>query len=75
VVRWGYNESEVLNSFRPGSQTIVRSVDEIEQKGLQVVPVLGAEPLPERLRQAHAEIRPGPGMTRAQFKQILKELE
>ena len=53
----------------------MRSVAEIEQKGLQVVPIPGAEPLPERLRQAHAEIRPGPGMARDQFKQILKELE
>ncbi len=68
-------EAEILDSFRVGSQTIVRTISEIEQKGLQVVPIPGAEPLPERLRQAHAEIRPGPGMTRGQFKQILKELE
>jgi hypothetical protein len=68
-------EAEILDSFRAGSQTLIRTVSEIENKGLQVVPVPGAEPLPERLRQAHAEIRPGPGMTRGQFKQILKELE
>jgi 2-iminoacetate synthase ThiH len=68
-------EAEILDGFRVGNQTIVRSVAEIEQKGLQVVPIPGAEPLPERLRQAHAEIRPSPGMTRGQFKQILKELE
>ncbi|MBX6311614.1 MAG: hypothetical protein IRY99_01625 [Isosphaeraceae bacterium] len=49
---------------------------EIEAKGLRVVPIPGAEPLPSRLWEAHAEIRPGLGMTRAQFKQpCLKELE
>jgi hypothetical protein len=68
-------EGEVLKSFRPGSQTVIRAVAEIEAKGLRVVPLPGAEPLPQRLREAHAEIRPGPGMTRAQFKQALKELE
>ena len=68
-------EVEILGSFRPGSQAIARSVDEIEAKGLIVVPLLGAEPLPQRLQQAHVEIRPGPGMSRAQFKQALQELE
>jgi hypothetical protein len=68
-------EAEILASFRAGSQVIVRSVAEIEQKGLEIVPIPGVEPLPGRLRQAHAEIRPGPGMTRIQFKQVLKELE
>jgi hypothetical protein len=68
-------EAEILDSFRPGSQAIMRSVAEIEQRGLLVVPIPGAGPLPERLRKAHAEIRPGPGMTRPQFKEILKELE
>jgi 2-iminoacetate synthase ThiH len=75
AVKPALTETEILESFRPGSQAIVRSVAEIERKGLQVVPIPGAEPLPERLRQAHAEIRPGPGITRGQFKQILKELE
>src|SRR5947209_20271254 len=64
-------ESEILASFRPGSQAVVRGVEEIEQLGLQVVPFPGAEPLPLRLREAHAEIRPGPGMTRAEFKRAL----
>lgn len=68
-------EAEILASFRSGSQAIVRSVAEIEQTGLQVVPISGAEPLPERLRKAHAEIRPGPGMTRGQFKQAVRERE
>ena len=75
AVRPSLTEAEILSSFRAGSQAIARSIAEIEQKGLQVVPISGAEPLPERLRQAHAEVRPGAGMTRAQFKQALKELE
>jgi hypothetical protein len=68
-------DSEILSGFRPGSQAVVRSVQEIEGKGLLVIPVPGAAPLPPRLRDAHAEIRPGPGMTRDRFKQALKELE
>src|SRR5437867_2467169 len=68
-------EAEISSSFRAGSLTIMRSVAEIERMGLQVVPIPGAQPLPERLRNAHAEIRPGPGMTRSQFKQALNELE
>jgi hypothetical protein len=53
-------ESEVLESFRAGSQIIVRSEAEIEAKGLSLGSILGAEPLPQSLREAHAEIRPGP---------------
>lgn len=66
---------EILGSFRAGSQPITRSIADIEAKGLQVVPVEGAETLPERLRHAHREIRPGPGMTREEFKRALRELE
>lgn len=66
---------EVLQSFRPGSQAILKSVSEIQQKGLQVVTTEGATLLPPRLRQAHTEIRPGEEMTRNQFKNALKELE
>src|SRR5438552_17997275 len=66
-------ETEILGSFRPGSRAIARSVAEIEDQGLRVVPILGAEPLPQRLRDAHAEIRPGRGMTRTQFKQPSKD--
>jgi hypothetical protein len=68
-------EAEVVSGFRPGSVAVTRSVDDIEAKGLQVVAVLGASTLPPRLQQAHAEIVPGPGMTRAQFKNALKGLE
>jgi 2-iminoacetate synthase ThiH len=68
-------ESEILAVFRSGSQTVERTREEIESKGLTIVTVLGAETLPERLRQSHAEIRPGSAMTRVQFKQALMELE
>ncbi len=68
-------ESEILDAFRSGSILVVRDVAEIEERGLEVVPILGVESLPPRLREAHVEIRPGPGMTRAEFKQVLKELE
>jgi hypothetical protein len=68
-------EEEILGSFRPGSQAVLRPVADIEAKGLQVVPVEGAETLPDRLRPAHQEIRPGAGMTRPEFKAALKELE
>jgi hypothetical protein len=68
-------EEEILASFREGSLVIVRSESEIKEKGLAVVPLPGVDPLPQRLRDAHAEIRPGAGMTRAQLKRALKELE
>jgi hypothetical protein len=68
-------ESEILESFRPGSLVIRCPAGAIEARGLQVVPILGADVLPPRLREAHAEIRPGPGLTRLQFKEALKELE
>ncbi len=68
-------ESEILAAFRSGSETVEQSREEIEGRGLMVVPLLGAEMLPDRLRQAHAEIRPGPAMTRTEFKQALMEIE
>jgi len=68
-------DSEILESFRPDSSLMIRSVGEIESRGLRLVTVPGAGSLPPRLRDAHAEIQPGPGMTRLQFKQALKELE
>jgi hypothetical protein len=69
------SEFEVLTSFRSGSHAIMRSVTEVMAKGLRVVPVLGSEALPTRLREAHCEIRPAIGMTRAEFKRVLRELE
>jgi hypothetical protein len=68
-------ELEILDCFRSESQLVEISVAEIEQKGLIVSLIEGADFLPPRLRQAHAEIRPGSGMTRQQFKQTLKEFE
>jgi hypothetical protein len=68
-------ESEMVGAFRPGSAAVTRTLAEIEAKGLQVVAVSGGDPLPDRMRAAHAEIRPGAGMTRARFKQALQELE
>lgn len=68
-------ESEILEPFRPGSILVVRSSAEVEAVGLQLVPIPGAETLPTRLREAHVEIQPRIGMTRAEFKQALKELE
>ena len=68
-------EAEVLDGLRAGNQVVVRSVAEIEAKGLRVVPIPGTGVLPQRLRDAHAEIRPGPKMGRSGFKQALKELE
>jgi hypothetical protein len=68
-------ETEILDAFRPGSILVFREASEIEAKGLQVVPILGVESLPLRLREAHVEIRAGAAMTRAQFKQALKGLE
>ena len=68
-------EAEILDAFRPGSLLVSRSIPEIKAKGLTLVPIAGAEPLPPRLRDAHAEIRPGSTMNRPRFKQSLKELE
>ena len=68
-------EAEILAAFRPGGVVVTRTDTEITAKGLQIVPVPGGEPLPDRLRSAHAEIRSGAGMGRPRFKQALQELE
>ena len=68
-------EDETIECFRAGSYTVNVQKSDIERLGLKIVPVTGAELLPARLRAAHAEIRPGSGMTRRQFKQALRELE
>ncbi len=69
------SEGEVLAFFRPGSVVVYRSKEEIEAKNLQVFPIQGDESMPTRLRETHAEIRPGTGMKRPAFKQALTELE
>jgi hypothetical protein len=66
---------EILESFREGSVLITRPIAFIEELGLLLESIPGAESLPDRLRFAHREIHPGPGMTRNQFKVSLKELE
>jgi len=68
------SEVEILAAFRPGSHGILLDQSEVESRGLAVVSVPGANSLPERLRDAHAELRPGALMARAQFKQALMEL-
>jgi hypothetical protein len=68
-------EQEILDAFRPGSVVVYRPVAVIEEHGLRVVPVPGAEVLPDRLRAAHREIVPGPEMDRAAFKAALRNLE
>lgn len=69
------SDAEILAAFRPGSIVVSRTDAEIFAKGLQIIPIPGAESLSDRLRAAHAEVRPGAGMTRARFKQALQELE
>ena len=68
-------DDEILAGFRPGSSLVIRSKEAISSAGLQVVPAPGADALTARLQLAHAEIRPGPGMTRRQFKDALRSLE
>jgi len=68
-------EQEILQSFRPGSVAVLKSKLAIDGAGLVVVAVTGATGLPQRLQDAHGEIRPGPGMTRSQFKRALGSLE
>lgn len=68
-------EAEILDAFRADSQLVSRTREEIEAKGLVIVLVPGSTSLPLRLRDAHAEIRRGPNMTRGQFKKALQELE
>lgn len=67
--------SDVLPHFREGSQTVTRSVERIRACGLSVVCTPGNASLPQHLRDAHKEIRPGEGMTRNEFKKALKRLE
>ncbi|MFO0808011.1 MAG: hypothetical protein U0746_05270 [Gemmataceae bacterium] len=66
---------EILIAFRPGSALVVRSKEALAAAKLTVELVPGAEALPLRLQLAHAEIRPGPGLTRRQFKDALRSLE
>ncbi|MBI3823278.1 MAG: hypothetical protein HY289_11465 [Planctomycetes bacterium] len=66
---------EILDAFRADSLLVSRSRQGVEAKGLTIVKIEGSAVLPARLREAHAEIRRGLNMTRAQFKKALQELE
>jgi|SRR6266478_1221657 len=68
-------ETEILASFRPGSQSVSRTETQIHAQGLTIVSVPGGSQLPHRLQVAHAEIQTGLGMKRDQFKAALKRLE
>ena len=68
-------EDEILDAFRPGSIVVYRTVAEVTDLGLVLVPTDGADVLPGRLRAAHREIRPGPGIARNVFKVTLRKLE
>lgn len=68
-------EKEILDCFRPGCVAVALAWDDIQNKGLGIVPIPGASSLPERLQVAHAEIRAGSRMSRAEFKKRLKDFE
>ena len=68
-------EAELLEPFRPGSVVLYRTVAQITEFGLSLAVSDGAEFLPARLRIAHREIVPAPGMDRPAFKAALKLLE
>ena len=69
------NDEEILEAFRPGSVVVYRTRAQIEELGLRVVAVEGAETLPERLCECHREIQQAGSMERPQFKNALRELE
>lgn len=69
------SDEEILAAFRPGSVVLRRTSSQVAEHGLALVPTPGADALPERLRSAHCEIRPGDGMGRPAFKSALRHLE
>jgi hypothetical protein len=68
-------ETEILASFRPGSQSVSRTEAEIHAQGLTIVSIPGGPQLPPRLQIAHVEIQMSLGMKRDQFKAALMRLE
>jgi hypothetical protein len=66
---------DILPAFRPGSLVVSRDVEWLESFGLQVVKTPDDPGLPKLLQDNHAIICAGNGMTRKQFKQMLKALE
>jgi hypothetical protein len=69
------SEDEILAAFRASSVLVSVAKADVLAKGLQIVVIEGAPVLPQRLRESHAEIRPGASMSRQDFKKALKELE
>jgi hypothetical protein len=66
---------DILPHFREGSGIRTERIANIETRhALTVVPTPGDVSLPSNLQAAHMEIRPGPDMSRKQFKQALKDL-
>ncbi|MBX3397542.1 MAG: hypothetical protein KF873_02270 [Gemmataceae bacterium] len=68
-------DDEILAAFRPGSIVIHRTANQVAAMGLQLVTTPGTPNLPDRLQSAHEEIQPSHGMSRAAFKEKLRELE
>jgi len=70
------SDFDILVKFRSGCKIEMKTFNEIQSSGLDVVQTHGeCEHLRNNeLEDNHWEIRPGPGMTRSQFKTILKTL-
>lgn len=68
------SDEELLRGFKTGSQIVKITTKELRDWGLTVEWVEGDAKLPENLREAHYEIRPGEGMNREAFKKIIKDL-
>jgi hypothetical protein len=66
---------DILPHFREGSKVVTKPIAMIESHGLTVKQTPGDPQLPQHLQDAHMDIRPGPDMTRNQFKQTIKKLE
>jgi hypothetical protein len=71
----GLQEQEILSEFRPGSLLIGIDPRILEKLNLRLTAIEGAPNLSERLRRAHAEIRPAGELERHEFKRLLRELE
>lgn len=71
------SDQEVMDSanWRDGSSIDKKSVADLEDKGLTVEQTHGdCDFLDDKGQDNHFEIRPGQGMTRNEFKKIIKEL-
>lgn len=68
------SDEGLLENFREGSHIVKISYNDLIEMGFTVVWVEGDEDLPQNLRDAHYEIRPGAEMNRNAFKKKIKEL-